>query len=66
MAGEFFPTSARASGCGLGFGAGRVGGIAASYLVVLTLNEFGVGGVFAALSGVLILGMCSRGRHISA
>ncbi len=57
MSGELFPTSARSSGGGLGLGAGRAGGIAASYVVVLTLAHFGVPGVFTALGISLIAGM---------
>jgi MFS transporter, putative metabolite:H+ symporter len=59
MSGELFPTGARSSGGGLGLGAGRVGAILASYVVVGSIDYYGVPGVYVALSGILLLGAIS-------
>ena len=41
LCGEMFPTSARSSGSGMGFGAGRLGAVVASYVVLGVLGVYG-------------------------
>ena len=59
LCGELFPTSARSSGSGLGFGAGRLGAVLASYMVIVILNASGVDGVFVAIAITLAVGALS-------
>ena len=59
LCGELFPTRARSSGSGLGFGAGRLGAVLASYIVIVILNGAGVNGVFVAIAITLAVGAVS-------
>ena len=59
LCGELFPTRARSSGSGLGFGAGRAGAMLASYMVPAIVVSYGAGGVYVAIAGVLALGALS-------
>jgi putative MFS transporter len=54
--GEIFPTPARSSGCGLGFGAGRAGAVLAAQFTPTILAVWGVGGVYIAIAIVLAIG----------
>jgi MFS transporter, putative metabolite:H+ symporter len=54
--GEIFPTAARSSGCGLGFGAGRAGAVLAAQFTPTILAVWGVGGVYVAIAIVLAIG----------
>ena len=56
---ELFPTSARSSGSGLGFGAGRLGAMLASYLMLSILAAYGVKGVFVVVAVILGAGALS-------
>jgi putative MFS transporter len=56
---ELFPTSARSSGSGLGFGAGRLGAMLASYLMLGILAGYGVQGVFVVVAAILGVGALS-------
>jgi putative MFS transporter len=56
---ELFPTSARSSGSGLGFGAGRLGAMLASYLMLGILAAYGVQGVFVVVAAILGVGALS-------
>jgi MFS transporter, putative metabolite:H+ symporter len=59
LCGELFPTNARSSGSGLGFGAGRAGAMLASYIVPTVVATYGAGGVYVAIAGVLAVGAVS-------
>ncbi|HZQ14426.1 MAG TPA: MFS transporter [Pseudolabrys sp.] len=59
LCGELFPTNARSSGSGLGFGAGRAGAMLASFIVPTVVATYGAGGVYAAIAGVLAVGAVS-------
>lgn len=59
MCGELFPTNARSSGSGLGFGAGRGGAMLSSYVVPLIVAAYGVGGVYVAIAAILGIGAIS-------
>jgi putative MFS transporter len=56
LCGELFPTNARSSGSGLGFGAGRLGAMLASYFVPSIIAAFGLGAVYVAIAAVLVVG----------
>lgn len=59
LCGELFPSDARSSGSGLGFGAGRLGAAAASYVAITLLNVYGPNGVFVAIALTLGVGAVS-------
>jgi putative MFS transporter len=59
LCGETFPTSARSSGSGLGFGAGRLGAVLASYVVLGVLSSYGPYGVYVTIAAILVLGAIS-------
>jgi putative MFS transporter len=59
LCGEIFPTSARSSGSGLCFGAGRLGAVLASYVVLGTLSTYGTDGVFVVIAIILAAGAIS-------
>jgi MFS transporter, putative metabolite:H+ symporter len=59
LCGELFPTNARSSGSGLGFGAGRLGAMLAAYFVPVIVTFYGTGGVYVAIAAVLALGAVS-------
>ena len=56
VSGEIFPTVARSSGCGLGFGAGRAGAVLAAQATPMLLAAYGTGGVYIAIAVVLVFG----------
>ena len=59
LCGELFPTNARSSGSGIGFGAGRLGAVLASYFVPAIVAAYGASGVYAAIAAVLAVGAVS-------
>jgi putative MFS transporter len=59
LCGELFPTNTRSSGSGLGFGAGRLGAMLASYFVPVIVTLYGTGGVYVAIAIVLAIGAVS-------
>jgi MFS transporter, putative metabolite:H+ symporter len=59
LCGELFPTNARSSGSGLGFGAGRLGAMLAAYFVPIIVTVYGTGGVYVAIAIVLAVGAAS-------
>ena len=58
LSGEVFPTAARASGCGLVFGAARIGAILASYSIVGIL-AYGASAAFVMIAALLGIGAIS-------
>jgi putative MFS transporter len=59
VSGEIFPTAARSSGSGLGFGAGRAGAVLAAQFTPAILAAWGVGGVYISIAIVLSIGACA-------
>ncbi|WP_250527314.1 MFS transporter [Caballeronia sp. GAWG2-1] len=59
LCGEIFPTTARSTGSGLSFGAGRLGAVFGSYAVLEAMRLYGMDGVFWMIGGILLVGAIS-------